>query len=311
MNEKLKQQLAKTAKTLCEYYGIADQTNRVDTILPGVRIFRIDRYHKLAPQMYEQGIVIIFQGNKIGYVNQHQFGYDVERCLIVTTPYPISCETFASPEMPLMGINIDLDINVISELVSLMQLEHPCWKTGDMRCGVATSQMTEPMYLCMLELLSVLHNPLDTKVLGTDLIRRFFYYLLQSEQGYLLAHYCEQDSSLAKIASVISYVQANFAQRLNVNELAEIAGMSVSVFHKVFKQVVTDPPLQYIKKIRLNHAKSYILQEGLAANIAAQRVGYESAAQFSREFKRYFGVPPSRIDENAGFISKSNNGYMK
>ncbi|PSV20958.1 AraC family transcriptional regulator [Photobacterium leiognathi subsp. mandapamensis] len=303
MNEKLKQQLAHTAEALCEYYGIADQTNRVHTLLPGVRIFRIDRYHRLAPQMYEQGIVIIFQGNKIGHLNQHQFGYDVERCLIVTTPYPISCETFASPEIPLMGINIDLDINVISELVSIMQSEHPYWKTEDTRCGVATSQMTEAMYLCMLELLSILHNPLDTKVLGTALLRRFFYYLLQSEQGYLLAHYCEQDSSLAKIASVLSFIQGNYAQKLNVNDLAEMAGMSVSVFHKVFKQVVTDPPLQYIKKIRLNHAKTHMLQEGLAANLAAQRVGYESAAQFSREFKRYFGVPPSRIDESAGYIS--------
>ncbi|KPA52110.1 transcriptional regulator [Photobacterium leiognathi subsp. mandapamensis] len=288
---------------MCEYYGIADQTNRVHTLLPGVRIFRIDRYHRLAPQMYEQGIVIIFQGNKIGHLNQHQFGYDVERCLIVTTPYPISCETFASPETPLMGINIDIDINVISELVSIMQSEHPYWKTEDTRCGVATSQMTEAMYLCMLELLSILHNPLDTKVLGTALLRRFFYYLLQSDQGYLLAHYCEQDSSLAKIASVLSFIQGNYAQKLNVNDLAEMAGMSVSVFHKVFKQVVTDPPLQYIKKIRLNHAKTHMLQEGLAANLAAQRVGYESAAQFSREFKRYFGVPPSRIDESAGYIS--------
>ncbi|MBP2699607.1 AraC family transcriptional regulator [Photobacterium lucens] len=303
MNEKLKQQLADTAEALCEYYGIADQTNRVHTLLSGVRIFRIDRYHRLTPQMYEQGIVIIFQGNKIGHLNQHQFGYDVERCLIVTTPYPISCETFASPETPLMGINIDLDINVISELVSIMQSEHPYWKTEDTRCGVATSQMTEAMYLCMLELLSILHNPLDTKVLGTALLRRFFYYLLQSDQGYLLAHYCEQDSSLAKIASVLSFIQGNYAQKLNVNDLAEMAGMSVSVFHKVFKQVVTDPPLQYIKKIRLNHAKTHMLQEGLAANLAAQRVGYESAAQFSREFKRYFGVPPSRIDESAGYIS--------
>ena len=40
----------------------------------------------------------------------------------------------------------------------------------------------------------------------------------------------------------------------------------------------------------------------MAANIAAGLVGYESPAQFSREFKRYFGLPPSKIHENAGFI---------
>jgi AraC-like DNA-binding protein len=172
------------------------------------------------------------------------------------------------------------------------------------RRGVSPTPMTEQMHFCMLELLDILHDPLDSQILGPSLIRRFFYYLLQGQQGHLLADYCEQDSSLAKIAAVIGYVQDNYERKLNINELAEMAGMSVSVFHKVFKQVVTDPPLQYIKKIRLNHAKSYILQEGLAANVAAQRVGYESSTQFSREFKRYFGVPPSRIDEYSRYVSQ-------
>lgn len=304
MRAELKRQLAIVASQLCEYYKISDQTNRVHTLLTGVRLFRIDRYHKLTPQMYEQGIVVIFQGSKIGHLNQHQFGYDVEQCLIVSTSYPITCETFASQQEPLMGINIDLDINVISQLVSDMELESKNWGEMDTRCGVSPAQMTESMYLCMLELLNVLHNPLDAKVLGPSILRQFFYYLLQSEKGYLLAHYCEQDSSLAKISAVIGHVQKNFAEKLHVNELAAMAGMSVSVFHKVFKQVVTDPPLQYIKKIRLNHAKNYILQEGLSASLASQRVGYESAAQFSREFKRYFGVPPSRIDEISDYSRK-------
>lgn len=290
------------ATSLCEHYGLAQQSGRVDTCLAGIRLFRIDGYRKYSPQMYEQGIVIIIQGRKIGHLNQYKFNYDPQRCLLVTTPYPIVCETFASFEQPLMGINIDFDITVIGQLVTMIESEQQRRFNYEGSCGVATTQMTERMYRSIEQLLEVLHDPLDAKVIGPSLIRQLFYYLLQSEQGYLLAQYCEQDSVLAKISAVIDYVQQHYDTKLQVHELAAMAGMSVSVFHKVFKQVVTDPPMQYIKKIRLNNAKTLMLQQGMAANVAAGQVGYESPTQFSREFKRYFGLPPSKIHEHTGFI---------
>ena len=295
-------QLITLAKSLCKYAGLVHQSARVDTNLAGVRLFRIDSYHKHSPQMYEQGIVIIIQGRKIGHLNQHQFNYDVQRCLLVTTPYPIVCETFASFDEPLIGINIDFDLTVIRQLVTMIESEQHQRFNHEGGCGVATTIMTERMYRSIEQLLEVLHDPLDALVVGPSLIRQLFYYLLQSEQGGLLAQYCEQDSALAKISSVIDYVQLHYDTKLQVHELAAMAGMSVSVFHKVFKQVVTDPPMQYIKKIRLNNAKTLILQQGMAANVAAGLVGYESPTQFSREFKRYFGLPPSKIHEHAGFI---------
>lgn len=290
------------ATSLCEHYGLAQQSGRVDTCLAGIRLFRIDGYRKYSPQMYEQGIVIIIQGRKIGHLNQYKFNYDPQRCLLVTTPYPIVCETFASFEQPLMGINIDFDITVIGQLVTMIESQQQRRFNYEGSCGVATTQMTERMYRSIEQLLEVLHDPLDAKVIGPSLIRQLFYYLLQSEQGYLLAQYCEQDSVLAKISAVIDYVQQHYDTKLQVHELAAMAGMSVSVFHKVFKQVVTDPPMQYIKKIRLNNAKTLMLQQGMAANVAAGQVGYESPTQFSREFKRYFGLPPSKIHEHTGFI---------
>lgn len=290
------------ATSLCKHYGLAQRSGRVDTCLAGIRLFRIDSYRKYSPQMYEQGIVIIIQGRKIGHLNQHKFNYDPQRCLVVTTPYPIVCETFASFEKPLMGINIDFDITVIGQLVTMIESEQQCRFNYEGSCGVATTDMTDRMYRSVEQLFEVLHDPLDAAVIGPSLIRQLFYYLLKSEQGYLLAQYCEQDSVLAKISAVIDYVQQHYDTKLQVHELAAMAGMSVSVFHKVFKQVVTDPPMQYIKKIRLNNAKTLMLQQGMAANVAAGLVGYESPAQFSREFKRYFGLPPSKIHEHTGFI---------
>ena len=50
--------------------------------------------------------------------------------------------------------------------------------------------------------------------------------------------------------------------------------------------------LQYLKNYRLHKARMMIIHDGMKASAAAMRVGYESASQFSREFKRYFGVTP-------------------
>ena len=91
-----------------------------------------------------------------------------------------------------------------------------------------------------------------------------------------------------------SIFQPLYGGKIVIDDLAAMAGMSTSTFHRAFKEALSDSPLQYLKKIRLNQAKQLITTEGLAAGTAAYRVGYESPAQFSREFKRYFGLPPSQ-----------------
>ncbi|WEM45188.1 AraC family transcriptional regulator (plasmid) [Photobacterium sp. DA100] len=281
---------------LCDYYGLGADSGIVELEVPGIRLFRINQYHKMTPQMYQQGVVVILQGNKIGHLNDYRFEYDTDHCLIVATPYPIACETFASPEAPLIGLDIDFDLTIIQELVdALEQHQHSEMpKAQDNGRGVAVTKITPEIRDCLCRLLGCLKDPLDARVLGQQLLREFYYQLLKSEQGYLLAQYCKQDSALSRVSRVISHVQSHYDQKLAINELADMAGMSVSAFHRAFKQVVTDPPLQYIKKIRLNKAKTLMSQEGMPANVAALRVGYESPTQFSREFKRYFGVPPSQ-----------------
>ncbi|WP_415721946.1 AraC family transcriptional regulator [Photobacterium ganghwense] len=286
---------------LCHYYGLSHQAGIVETEVPGVRLFRINKYHKVMPQMYQQGVVVILQGNKIGHLNDYRFEYDTEHCLIVATPYPIACETFASEDAPLIGIDIDFDRTLLQELVDSVEQHDDgtlFWREESGR-GVAVTPITSGIEDSVCRLLSCLDKPLDAKVLGRQLLREFYFQLLKSEQGYLLSQYCKQDSALSKVSRVINHVQVHFDQKLSIEELAEMAGMSVSAFHRTFKQVVTDPPLQYIKKIRLNKAKTLMIQEGMPANVAAIKVGYESPTQFSREFKRYFGLPPSKAGQLA------------
>jgi AraC-like DNA-binding protein len=99
----------------------------------------------------------------------------------------------------------------------------------------------------------------------------------------------------AQILHILHRIHSDYAHVLDVAALAGEAGMSVSAFHHQFKEVTATSPLQYLKTIRLHKARMLMVQEGVGAAIAADRVGYESPSQFSREFKRLFGAPP--VDE--------------
>ena len=103
----------------------------------------------------------------------------------------------------------------------------------------------------------------------------------------VLAYSGGLDTSVA-----IRWLKDNFAETLRIGSLARRMGLSPSAFHLHFKGVTGMSPLQYQKRLRLQEARRLMLGEGLDAAEAAFRVGYESPSQFSREFKRLFGVTP-------------------
>lgn len=103
-----------------------------------------------------------------------------------------------------------------------------------------------------------------------------------------------QDSQTQRIAKAIRLLRENFAQSLRMESLARDVHMSVSSLHHQFKAVTAMSPLQYQKQLRLQEARRLMLLGDIDVAIAAHRVGYESASQFSREYSRFFGAPPLR-----------------
>ena len=102
------------------------------------------------------------------------------------------------------------------------------------------------------------------------------------------------DSRTLRIAEAIHLMQTDFAAPIGIGRLAALAGMSVSSFHAHFKSITSLTPLQYQKQLRLLQARRLIVTRAANASQAAYQVGYESASQFSREYTRMFGTPPSR-----------------
>jgi transcriptional regulator GlxA family with amidase domain len=101
-----------------------------------------------------------------------------------------------------------------------------------------------------------------------------------------------------RTAKAIAWITANYAKALRVEELAELSSMGVSTLHHHFRMLTSMSPLQYQKQLRLQSARSLMINNGLDASSAAYEVGYESATQFSREYSRFFGQPPIRDIRN-------------
>ncbi|MCU1232856.1 MAG: rhaS [Candidatus Solibacter sp.] len=134
-----------------------------------------------------------------------------------------------------------------------------------------------------MRLLECLPDPADARILGPQLVREIMYRVLCGEQGGALRAAAALHSRFGQVNRALQRIHA---------DLAETAGMSASAFHRNFKAVTSNSPLQYLKTIRLHKARMLMVYEGLRAGVAAERVGYESPSQFSREFKRLFGESP-------------------
>jgi AraC-like DNA-binding protein len=94
------------------------------------------------------------------------------------------------------------------------------------------------------------------------------------------------------VGKAIAWIEENYTRSFMVEELAMTTNMSVSGLHHKFKAITTMGPIQYQKQLRLQEARRLMLSGAADATTAALEVGYESPSQFSREYRRLFGLPP-------------------
>jgi transcriptional regulator GlxA family with amidase domain len=112
--------------------------------------------------------------------------------------------------------------------------------------------------------------------------------------GWMLREIAAPDSAMARVNLAVQWIRQDFARPIGVERLADRASMSVSAFHRHFKAVTHLSPLQYQKRVRLLHARTLMIANAKSVMAAAVEVGYESATQFSRDYAKVFGLPPSQ-----------------
>jgi len=135
-------------------------------------------------------------------------------------------------------------------------------------------------------------QPLEAAVLGPALLRELYFRVLTGAQGNALRSALGMQGQFGKIGKALRHIHLAYAQPINLAQLAREADMSVPTFHSHFRAVTRTSPMQYLKSTRLHPARLLMVRQGMTAEAAGYAVGYASASQFNREFKRIFGLPP-------------------
>jgi AraC-like DNA-binding protein len=262
--------------------------------LPGLMLMRVDQPYINTCGVYEPCVAVIVQGRKRVLLGDETLTYGEDRYLITSMDLPVKAAVMeATPQQPYLAVALRLDWREIASLV----LESPRAAVGgearESR-AMSTGAVSAPLLQAFDRLLALLDQPEHIPALAPLVRREIFYRLLVGEAGGRLRQIATVDSQSQLIARAIARLNASFAQPLRVEALAREVGMSVSTFHHHFKALTAMSPLQYQKQLRLNEARRLMLSDRLDAASAAFRVGYESPSQFSREYSRQFGAPPSR-----------------
>jgi AraC-like DNA-binding protein len=265
--------------------------------LKGVHFFKETRPVPRKPMVYDPGMCIVAQGHKIGYLGGRKFRYDANHYLVTSVTMPFECETFASPEEPLRGLFIDIDIAQLHDLIGRMGLQAEIGITSEkgLPRGIGPAVMDEDMVDAMTRLVKCLQSDAEAQILGPGLVREILYRTLCGTQAPVLYSLAMHSGTFSQVARALQIMQRDYADKLDVDQLANMARMSASAFHRAFKEITSDSPMQYLKKLRLTRARDLMMQQSMKAYIAADKVGYESSSQFSREFKRYFGQTPAEM----------------
>lgn len=271
--------------------SLATREGMLATLLDSIKIARADRSIPRVAVMYEPSIVIVCQGRKRGYLADQVYTYDPHNYLVLSVPLPFECETEASPEYPMLAVYVRIDLAILADLMMKMD-SSPFSAQVSMPQGIYSTQLDEKLSECTVRLLECLSNPIEAKILGPQIVREITYRVLCGQQGGALRAAAAIHTRFGQVSRALQRIHTEYAQNLSIEALAETAGMSPSAFHQNFRAVTSNSPLQYLKTVRLHKARMLMAQDGLRAGIAAERVGYESASQFSREFKRLFGMSP-------------------
>jgi len=285
------------------------------TAIPGLNLFRRESITQPSYCFIKPSLVLVVQGAKQMIVGADTYIYDTSRFLLTSLDMPARSEVLAaSPKSPCLGLNLQLDLHTIAELLAqgnLPESDPPSLFTDEPTTknesatprqikgssplrSMGIGEVTPALLDAIGRLLTLLDEPSAIPTLAPLIQREIHYRLLTGDQAARLRKIAAIDSQAHKIAKAIAWLSANYAAPLSIEQLAARVQMSAPSFHQHFRALAAMSPLQYQKRLRLNEARRLMLNEHLDAATAAFQVGYESPSQFSREYARHFGAPPRR-----------------
>jgi len=263
------------------------------TAIPALNLYRRTAPNACNPVVYEPSLTVLVQGRKRINLGGTTYICDESSFVLASVDVPVVSQIVsASEEEPFLALRLALEISVVREILS--QHELPESVLSSHTHGIAIGKTTDELLSACTRLVGLLDTPGDIPFFSIMIQREIVYRLLRGPQGQRLRAIATLGDQSNRTAKAIGWLRANFKKPLRLEELAAVARMGMSTLHHQFRALTAMSPLQYQKQLRLNAARERMLNDGLDAASAAFEVGYESASQFSREYRRFFGQPPIR-----------------
>lgn len=263
------------------------------TAIPLLSLHRRQQITMPLQCIYRLGLGVVAQGRKQVMFGEALYRYDPAQSLLTTLDVPVTSHVIqASLQHPFLGLMLSLDASLIMQVAAEMALPPP-----------SRQQMFEPLSVeaippelmdALVRLVGLLDEPHLIPQLVPLIEREIVVRLLCGAHSVHLRHLVAAGSTTYHIMQAVAWIKQHFAQDLDVSALIAHAHMSPSAFRQHFRQITGMSPLQYQKQLRLQEARQLMLNQQLDASHASALVGYESASQFSREYRRIFGHPPQR-----------------
>ena len=255
-------------------------------------------YHRTAPgacypAMFEPSLTVFVQGRKRITLAGTTYLCDESTLVLSSVDVPVVSQIVAASEhVPLLSLHLKFNMALVREIHSQEEFHAP--NGSSPARGITIGKTTVDLLQPFCRLLDLLDVPEDIPFLSNLIQREIVYRLLRGPHGKRLRAIATLGDQSHRTAKAIAWLRVNYTKPLHVEELAEVARMGMSTLHHHFRALTAMSPLQYQKQLRLVAARERMLVEGIDAASAAFEVGYESASQFNREYKRFFGQPPMR-----------------
>jgi len=267
------------------------------TPIPGVLVARTDGPGAEDEATTGTVLAVVAQGFKRLAVGATVHDYGPGDYLVASVDLPVTGQFMdASPEHPALGFGLELRPEVVAELMlsaAASDLRRPARGESSppaVAVGVSSARLLD----AVVRMLRLLDHPRDIQVLAPLIEREILWLVMSGEQGATVRQLGVADSNVSRVRHVVGWMRERYAEPMRVEDLADLASMSPSAFHRAFHAVTAMSPIQYQKSIRLQEARLRLLANPGDVAGAAYAVGYESPSQFSREYRREYGAPPSR-----------------
>ncbi|HKN96049.1 MAG TPA: AraC family transcriptional regulator [Pseudonocardiaceae bacterium] len=239
-------------------------------------------------------LVVMAQGGKRLLLGDQLFEYRAGQFLIVTADLPVTGEFVdTGPHTPSLAVGLALRPAAVAPL--LFDAPAGLWSRATTGApAIATGEAGPDLLDPVARLLRLLDHPDDAPVLAPLAEREILWRLLTGPHGAMIRRIGVADSDLAQVSRAIRWIRDHYAEPVRITDLARLAGMSTSAFHRHFRGITGMSPLQFQKRIRLQEARALLLaRPGDVAGVG-HIVGYDSPTQFNREYHRLFGAPPGQ-----------------